>query len=95
MQSGLVVLINSVHTVFKAQPTFAQYRIGLSVTAAMFNGVFLMPIFLMPIFLMKVAGFDGQHLQVITAIFKRAGDDMHYAFAAFHCALNEQHLSCH
>lgn len=90
MQSGLVVLINSVHTVFKAQPTFAQYRIGLSVTAAMFNGVFLMPIFLM-----KVAGFDGQHLQVITAIFKRAGDDMHYAFAAFHCALNEQHLSCH
>ena len=46
-------------------------------------------------FLMKVAGFDGQHLQVITAIFKRAGDDMHHAFAAFHCALNEQHLSCH
>ena len=39
MQVGLVVLINSVHTALKAQPTFAQYGIGLSVTAAMFNGV--------------------------------------------------------
>ena len=85
MHSALGVLMNSLPTAPKAQSTTAQYPVGVSVTAAIFNGHFLM----------KVAGFDGQHLQVSTAIFKRAGDDMHHAFSAFHCALNEQHLSCH